>query len=302
MLANSLASFSQILQPYQVLIENQMINYVEALKPENGLKDACKYALLNGGKRFRPSLVIMIAKGLGYGANVLPAALGVEFFHTASLIADDLPCMDDDDERRNKPTLHKVYGESIALLSTYALIAAGYECLAKNAGVIKQSGLPFSDKGDQICVLALENASYNTGIFGATGGQLMDIEPPDLSLITIKETLRKKTVTLFEISFVFGWLFGGGDMSCLPLVKQGADHFGLAFQIADDIGDMEQDLANKRLINLANVCGKERAQQMFHEEITHFLQVLKKLNLQSEEILALVDRLVYQVDKGTNHL
>src|SRR5262245_27795239 len=96
-------SFIHILTPYKQLIENGLQEQIEQIGPKSQLRDACEYALLNGGKRFRPALVLMIAKALGYETNVFPAAMGIEFFHTASLIADDLPCMDDDDKRREKP-------------------------------------------------------------------------------------------------------------------------------------------------------------------------------------------------------
>ena len=166
-------TFAQILRPYQLLIERELLNNIHLLGPKNEVRDACEYALLNGGKRFRPALVLMIAKALGHGVDVIPAAIGIEYFHTASLIADDLPCMDNDDERRHKPATHRVYGEAVALLATYALIAAGYSCLAQNAHLIKNSHHPFASQSDRICVLALENATINTGLLGATGGQFL---------------------------------------------------------------------------------------------------------------------------------
>ncbi len=276
-------------------IEASIRNNMPNLGPKSTLRDACEYALLNGGKRFRPALVLMIAKALNLGLDVSQAALGIEYFHTASLIADDLPCMDDDEERRNKPTLHKVYGESIALLATYALISAGYGCLAKNAHSLKQSAHPLAHRSDLLCVLALENAVYNTGIEGATGGQFLDLLPPDQSLSTVKEVLNKKTVTLFEISFVLGWIFGGGDLEQLALVKKAAAHFGMAFQIADDLGDMAQDLSHEHAMNLANVYGKQAAIALFNEEIQHFRQALVDLRLHSVELQALADWLVEQV-------
>ncbi len=288
-------SFTLILKPYKTLIEDQLKEYMEQLGPKGTLRDACEYALLNGGKRFRPALVLMINKALGYGIDVISAAMGIEFFHTASLIADDLPCMDNDEERRNKPTLHRVYGESVALLATYALISAGYGCLAKNTQVIKQSDHPFSDQSDYLCVLALENASYNTGVWGATGGQFLDLVPPNLSLPLLKEVIHKKTVTLFEISFVLGWIFGGGDLSQLDLVKKSAAHFGMAFQVADDLGDMAQDLSHHHPLNLANVFGIEFAKQMFHEEIKQFKQTLIELKLNQGDLQALAHLLINQV-------
>jgi geranylgeranyl diphosphate synthase, type II len=276
---SSNASFAWVLDPYRQLIECKLQEHVEQLGPKNSLRDACEYALLNGGKRFRPALVLMIAKALGHGVDVSQAALSVEFFHTASLIADDLPCMDNDQERRNKPTLHLVYGESTALLATYALISAGYASLAQNAQLIRQSSHPFAHQSHDLCRLAIENASHNTGLWGATGGQFLDLNPSlHRPLPYLQELIHKKTGTLFEISFVLGWIFGGGELSQLDRVKKSALHFGRAFQIADDLGDQEQDLTRGSL-NMANLLGEEKAQQIFHEEIDQFTQTLNELNL-----------------------
>ena len=268
-----------LLEPYQKLIERKIReNIADDLGPKNRLRDACEYALLSEGKRFRPTLVLMIAHSLGYGVDVSQAAVGVEFFHTASLIADDLPCMDNDDERRNRPTLHRLYGESTALLATYALISAGYASLAKNAHLIRESDHPLALQSDRLCVLALENATFNTGLQGTTGGQFLDLDPPPLSLPLLQEIIDKKTGTLFEISFVMGWLFGGGVLEKLPLVKQCALHFGRAFQIADDLHDMEQDRLHSCPLNIANFCGKERAKEIFNEEIAQLNHALEELS------------------------
>ena len=296
--SSTISEISQVLAGYKTHIEEKLLECVPTLGEKTVLRDACEYALMNGGKRFRPALVLMIAKALGREADATQSALAVEFFHTASLIADDLPCMDNDDERREKPSVHKAYGESIALLATYALIASGYEYLAKNAKALKQAHLPFSSYSDRICLLALENATYNTGFFGATGGQFLDIFPPDLNLATIREVIHKKTVSLFEISFMLGWLYGGGDLSKLDLVKKAASHFGMAFQIADDLVDIQQDAVNGRKVNIAAVLGKEAALQMFHEESRFFQKTLHDLRLDSQELRDILALLIYQAESA----
>src|SRR5579863_9558332 len=119
-------------------IEQEIAKSIICFGEKTKLRDACEYALTNGGKRFRPLIVLFVGEALGCGLNVYEAALSVEFFHTASLIADDLPCMDNDDERRDKPSLHKVYGETIALLASYALITAAFEKIHSNAIVMRE--------------------------------------------------------------------------------------------------------------------------------------------------------------------
>jgi geranylgeranyl diphosphate synthase, type II len=278
-----------ILKPYQQKVLAAIEKSIPFLGSKTPVRDACEYALMNGGKRLRPALVLMFAKALGHPIDLNPAALCVEYFHTSSLVADDLPCMDDDDERRSKPSVHKKYGDTTALLVSYALIAAGYGFLVENTEILKKANLPFSNKSDQICVLALENATYNTGLNGATGGQFLDIFPPNLSLSTLREVIHKKTVSLFEISFVLGWLFGGGDLSDLPTVKKAASHFGTAFQIADDVDDMQQDKENERKVNFACCFGKQIAVKTIEEEILQYKQTLIDLRLHQTELANLTD-------------
>jgi len=249
---------------YRSQIEDALRKFIDEMGEKNSLRDACEYALLNGGKRLRPILVLLIAEALGRRADVMPAALSVEFFHTASLIADDLPCMDDDDSRRNRPSLHKAFGESIAVLASYALIAEGYGGIYRN-----------SQNSPESAVLCLEAATRCAGINGATNGQFLDLYPPNTDLVTIKKIIYQKTVTLFEIAFVFGWLFGGGSHTKLPEAKACAYHLGMAFQIADDLLDQ----AEQNPINIAKAYGRERANALFEEEMESFISSLKSLNL-----------------------
>ena len=222
-------------------IEKEIAKSIASLGDKNPLRDACEYALTNGGKRYRPLIVMMVAEALGNNLDVSEAALAVEYFHTASLIADDLPCMDNDDERRNKPTVHKVFGETIALLSSYALITAGFEKIHKASCRLHESGSDFSKNANRAGMIALESAAYCSGIRGATGGQYLDLYPPSATLEAVKEIIEKKTVTLFEVAFVFGYVFGGGDLSLVEEVELLGYHLGMAFQIADDIEDLMQD-------------------------------------------------------------
>ena len=273
-------------------IEQEIAKSILSFGEKTKLRDACEYALTTSGKRFRPLIVIFVAEALGNGLNVYESALAVEFFHTASLIADDLPCMDNDDERREKPSLHKVYGEAIALLASYALITAAFEKIHSNAMVMQDSCPPFSHFSDKACTLALESATHCAGILGATGGQFLDLFPPNQNLDTIKQVIYKKTVTLFEVSFVFGWLFGGGDVSKLEKVKKAAYHFGLAFQIADDLGDLLQDEKKQREISIARLIGKERGLILFDEEMRHFRTELLELNLLTPSFEKMCDILI----------
>lgn len=283
-------------------IEQEIAKSIISFGEKTKLRDACEYVLTTRGKRFRPLIVILIAEALGNGLNVYESALSVEFFHTASLIVDDLPCMDNDDERRDKPSLHKVYGESIALLASYALITAAFEKIHSNAMVMQGAGPPFSNFSDKACRIALESATHCAGILGATGGQFLDLFPPNHNLETVKQVIHKKTVTLFEVSFVFGWVFGGGDISKLEKVKKAAYHFGMAFQTADDLGDMVQDEKKQREISIARLIGKERALMLFEEETRHLHKELQELGILTPSFEKMCDILVRYAAENVNAL
>ncbi len=282
-------------------IEQAIARSITGFGEKTKLRDACEYALTNSGKRYRPLIVLLVSEALGHGLNVYEAALSVEFFHTASLIADDLPCMDNDDERRDKPSLHKVYGETIALLSSYALITAAFEKIYKASATMAQSGPPFSHFSDRVCTIALENATYCSGILGATGGQFLDLFPPNINLETVKQVIYKKTVTLFEVAFIFGWIIGGGDLRELDRVKKIAYHFGMAFQTADDIGDLLQDEKKQRDISIARHIGKERALLFFDEQIRFLQTDLEDLGLFTPSFEKMCQTLVHYALSNASH-
>jgi geranylgeranyl diphosphate synthase type II len=262
---------------YKNRLETELRSFIERMGEKEPLRDACSYALMNGGKRFRPSLVLMTAEAIG-NCDVMPSAMSVEFFHTASLIVDDLPCMDNDAMRRGVPSLHKVVGEAAAILAGLTLIAAGYGGIYENATIMRIYP-QFARTSDQRAIECLKSATSCAGIQGATQGQFLDLFPPDSKIETIREIIYKKTVTLFEISFFFGWLFGGGDFSALPLLKACAYHLGMAFQIADDLEDDSQDSTHARGVNIATLLGKEKAISCFEEEIALLEKSLKKVDL-----------------------
>ena len=191
-------NMSIMLRKYTQRIEEGLILSVAEMGEKNRLRDSCEYSLMGGGKRIRPLLVLLIGEALEKGGDVLPSALSVEFFHTASLIADDLPCMDNDDFRRNRSSLHKEFGESVAILSSYTLIAAGYEGIYKNAVLMKKNkGL--AERADAAVLFSLETAARCAGIQGATNGQFLDLFPPDQSGETIQKIIyqySKKNMTI----------------------------------------------------------------------------------------------------------
>lgn len=264
------------LEGYRRKFERELSDAILRFGEKTVLRDACEYALISSGKRLRPLLVMMTADALSNCLDVLPAALSVEFFHTASLIADDLPCMDNDDTRRNRPSLHKAFGEATAILASYTLIAEGYGGIHLNGERMRENHR-FAEQANAASLACLAAATRCAGIQGATNGQFLDLFPPDLTWETIQKVILQKTVTLFEIAFYFGWLFGGGSKERLEDLRAAAFHLGMAFQIADDLDDSGQDEGSG--LNIATLLGKEKAISLFEQEIASFKNSLEGLGL-----------------------
>lgn len=206
------------------------------------LLEAEQYSLFAGGKRIRPTLVLEFCRVFGGSEEAaLPFAGAVEMIHTYSLIHDDLPCMDNDDLRRGKPTNHKVFGEAVALLAGDALLTGAFELTATNTGVTPE-----------IAAMATAYLAANAGRYGMIGGQVMDMEGERRKL-SPQELLKLhslKTGALINASCVLGALAAGvspGDGAMEKVVLY-AEKVGLAFQIVDDILDQtgdEQTLGKK---------------------------------------------------------
>lgn len=278
----------RILHPYKEKVEREIQSLMENFGEKTALRDACEYALLTPGKRFRPAIVLMVAGALGANPDVLKAALAVEFFHTASLIADDLPCMDNDDMRRGRKTVHKEFDEAIALLASFALIASGFEHIADGSEQLKQ--IPQLAAGaDEICRIATKEAGRVNGIMGLIGGQYLDLYPTEVTEQLLLEIIEKKTVVLFELSFILGWLFGGGERAQLAEVKKAAYHFGCAYQIYDDIDDYEQDMKAQKKVNYAVIFGIEKAKEAVSTHVRLFRENLALLDLHSKPLEQLGD-------------
>ena len=196
-----------------------------------------KYSLFAGGKRIRAFLVLEFCRLLGGKTEAaLPFAAAIEMMHTFSLIHDDLPCMDDDDLRRGKPTNHMVYGEATALLAGDALALKLFGTAASNPHVTAENALA--------AVKLLSDASAEVGM---VGGQIMDMyaEENEISLETLKKLYSKKTGCLIRASALLGCLAAGKCVDS-PEAKAAAtyaDGIGLAFQIRDDVLDATGDVS-----------------------------------------------------------
>jgi len=200
------------------------------------LTKAMRYSLFAGGKRLRPILCIAGAETVGgLGLDVLPVACALELIHTYSLIHDDLPLMDDDDLRRGKPTNHKVFGEPIALLAGDGLLTEAFSLMTSREISVKIS--------PHILLRAISLISRAAGYDGMVGGQAVDIqwEGKRADVPVVRFMHIHKTGALISASVVSGAILGGADESRIEAITSYGEKIGLAFQISDDILDIEGD-------------------------------------------------------------
>ncbi len=214
-----------------VLTEDALRSYYTDDPDLQILLDAERYSLFAGGKRIRPMLTIEFCRLFGGEETAaLPFACAVEMIHTYSLIHDDLPCMDDDDLRRGKPSNHKVFGEGMALLAGDSLLTGAFEAAATNIEV-----------GPEISAMAVAYLAGCAGRYGMIGGQVMDVEGEgkEMGLEALLKLHSLKTGALIGASCVLGALAAGirFDDPCMVDVVTYSENIGLVFQIIDDILD-----------------------------------------------------------------
>ena len=216
-------------------IEQELLSYLPKVENENiqKLVSAMEYSLMAGGKRVRPMLVLEFAKLCGGSEEAaMPFACAIEMIHTYSLIHDDLPCMDNDDLRRGKPTNHKVYGEATALLAGNGLLTLAFET-ALSAKAIELNGY-------EKCAQAAKVLALYAGADGMLGGQMIDLESEgkSVSVDHLKEMDNKKTGALMIAACKLACISAGATKEQLDAACSYADNIGLAFQIIDDILDI----------------------------------------------------------------
>jgi len=198
---------------------------------------AMRYSVLAGGKRLRPLLVIAGAEAVGgTAALVMPTACALELIHTYSLIHDDLPAMDDDDYRRGRLTNHKVFGEAMAILAGDALLTLAFRLIADNGALV------FDPRVLRDVLTTIADAA---GTPGMVGGQVVDIESEGktISAEMLDYIHMHKTAALIRAALVVGAILAGGGEGAVAAIRSAGETLGLAFQIVDDILDVEGSLA-----------------------------------------------------------
>jgi geranylgeranyl diphosphate synthase, type II len=221
------------LNSYKTTVETAMASslYADSATPKK-VVEAMTYSLEAGGKRIRPILVLAGAEAVGGSINdVMPLACAMEMIHTFSLVHDDLPAMDNDDLRRGKPTNHNVFGEAIAILAGDALLAEAFRLIAKLGETIDP----------KVAIEILSDVALATGHAGMVGGQVIDLESEGktISVDELQQLHQLKTGKLIRVSVVSGAKCAGATTQQIESLTTYGEAIGLAFQIADDILDIE---------------------------------------------------------------
>ena len=265
------------------LVDNYLSNYFKDKGSYNSLiYDAASYSLNVGGKRIRPILFMLVYfMYKGEDKEIIDMAAAIEMIHTYSLIHDDLPCMDNDDLRRGKPTNHKVYGENIAVLAGDALLNEAMILL-----------MDFSIKHGKDALVAAREIAYAAGADGMIGGQVVDIinEGKRISKEELNYMHLKKTGELIRSSIVAGAILAEADKSEIDLLNKFGMNLGLAFQIKDDIldvtGDVEKlgknTLADVNKSNFITMYGLEECKVMCEDLTAECITILDKISVNTD--------------------
>ena len=225
-------NFESQSREYREFVEN----YLKAIyrkyqdQPQKPLLEAMEYSLLAGGKRLRPIFSLDFCKMCGgHWQNAAPFAAAIEMIHTYSLIHDDLPCMDNDDFRRGRPTNHKVYGEGMAVLAGDALLTDAF---------LQAASTKLPNPADMAYAIGL--IAEGAGSLGMVGGQVLDImsEQRELTEQEVLDIQSRKTGCLIYIACCLGVIAAGGSQQQLEAAGRFASNLGLAFQIRDDMLDV----------------------------------------------------------------
>ena len=256
-------------------------------KPPSIIHKAIRYSVFSGGKRIRPILTLATAELFGKDAeSVMKAACGIELIHTFSLIHDDLPCMDNDDFRRGKPSNHKVFGEGIALLAGDALLVSGFDLIIRNSEV--------KEIKKQSILKLLKETSFYIGTENMVGGQVEDIslKNENIKKEDLYNLYMKKTAALICLSIRAGAILSGAHQRQLKALTKYGENIGLAFQIIDDMLDIMQDQRDMKKPNYANKFGMKESKSESERLIKEAKDSLKTFNNKAETLRNLADYLL----------
>ncbi|WNN00768.1 (2E,6E)-farnesyl diphosphate synthase [Bacillus cereus] len=286
-------AFDTFLKESKTFVEEKLVSYANGLQCPNVLREAMAYSLEAGGKRLRPLLLFATLQAFGKERNLgVGAACALEMIHTYSLVHDDLPCMDDDDLRRGKPTNHKVFGEAMAVLAGDGLLTYAFQV------IMAYEQKEISAEKKVRLVLELAKAA---GPEGMVGGQVADMEAEGerLTIDELEYIHKHKTGKLLEFAVLAGAILSDATEEQEEKLLTFAKYIGLAFQIRDDILDVEgteeeigkpigSDLSNEKS-TYTTLFTVDRAKDILEETIAEAKGAISSLQLQDEYLLSICD-------------
>lgn len=268
---------------------SSLLDYDKSL--QHKVIDSIKYSLFSGGKRIRPMLTILTYKEFSKEDDsldtILPFAAAIEMIHTYSLIHDDLPAMDDDDFRRDKPTNHKVYTEGIAILAGDGLLNMSMEILLRHIENLE-------DKDELKRAIRAMKYIYNaTGVNGMIGGQTIDIDfnLEDYTEDTCENMYKLKTGALIKASVVVGGILAGVEADNITKLAKFGENIGLAYQFEDDLLDEEKD-PDSGEINMLFFKEKEELKNKIIDLTNSSYEALEGLDLKDNLLKSFVAKLI----------
>ncbi len=289
-------SISEYLKEQAAIVDAALDRWVpsESILPLN-IHKAMRYSLFAGGKRIRPVLFLEACRTVsGEVPGAADAACSLELIHTYSLIHDDLPALDNDDLRRGRPTCHRVFGEAMAILAGDALLTLAFQVLAANNHIDSERRIR----------LVHELSTASGTVNGMIGGQVNDIEGEgqEPSAELLESIHRAKTGALLRASLRMGAIYGGADEQQLNALSCYGEHIGLAFQIVDDLLDVEQSSealgktagkdAQQHKITFPAVYGLERSHEMAEQERERALHAVSMFGERAHRLREIADLIV----------
>jgi geranylgeranyl pyrophosphate synthase len=292
--------FSDELHQQVTRIERGLDQYLpDASERPAQLHEAMRYSLSSGGKRLRPVLVLASTDLFQARtvADAVPAAVAIECLHTYSLIHDDLPCMDNDDLRRGRPTVHKAYDEATALLAGDALLTHAFSLLAFHYG--SRPVLAHA------LIRELADAAGSRRLIGGQMEDLLAEKKSAVSAADLEFIHLNKTAAMIEASLVIGALIGGATESNIASVRKTGRHLGLAFQIMDDVLDATGDSstlgktagkdAKANKATFVKLHGLEASRQLAHEHTEKAKSALAAIDGEKAFLTALIDSMAHRI-------
>ena len=277
-----MSDFENLLESYQKRINQKLIGILPA--DNSVLSSAMRYSVLNGGKRFRPILVYLSSELGNSDINSVDILAGsIELIHCYSLIHDDLPSMDDDDLRRGYPTTHKKFDEATAILAGDALQPLAFELLAS---------LKTSDFNK---IQIISNLAKACGHQGMVGGQIKDIYSEKIKSTAALDTMHlQKTGKLIQTALETSGILSGLNQSEIKILSRYGEKIGLAFQIQDDIIDIESP---------SSISGKDQGSDLRQDKITYpSIAGLEESKIKARELTSDAKEMLHLFHKNTDNL